>query len=127
VVADQPVEQHLVGVVQGGQVDVLGEVTGLAAVLRVGTDGLVVQVEGPGRKQTDKVQRAPLLVGERGAPVQPRIRQHRVTPGRRLPSFALGVPGGAVGIHNYIVSSIQEICGCGLGGVRAFCWLFGRN
>ena len=56
VVADQPVEQHLVAVVQGGQVDVLGQVTGLGVVLRVGAGGLLVQVECPGRQETDQIE-----------------------------------------------------------------------
>jgi hypothetical protein len=92
VVGEHPVEQDLVAVVQGGQVDVLVEVAGLARALPVGALGLLVQGEDPRRQQAGQPQRITLGLGERGALVQPGIAEHAVTPAGGLPCLLGGVP-----------------------------------
>ena len=94
VVAEQPVEQHLVAVVQGRQVDVLGQVAGLRPVLGIGAVGLLVLGEHARRHEADQVQRPALLIGERGAPVQPGVGQDGPPPGRDPQGLVGGVALG---------------------------------
>jgi hypothetical protein len=77
VLGQQPVEQHLVAVSQAGQVQVLGQVIGLALVLPV--DPVQLSLDGGHAlgQQAGQPERLPLGEGERGAPVQQRRHQHR--------------------------------------------------
>ena len=75
VVEQQPIEQHLVGVLEGAQVDVPLEVVVCSG--RPGSCGrLLVQVLDPGRQQPVQTQSVPFVLGERRALVRQRIVQH---------------------------------------------------
>jgi len=60
VVGQHPVIEHLVAVVQRGQVDVLVEGAGLLRALPVGTLGLLIQGQDPGWQQAGQSQRGAL-------------------------------------------------------------------
>ncbi|GDY63860.1 hypothetical protein SAV14893_032530 [Streptomyces avermitilis] len=94
VVADQPVEQHLVAVVEGRQVDVLGQVAGLLPELGIGAVGLLVLGEHARRHEADQAQGPALLIGERGSPVEPGVGQDGPSPGRDPQGLVGGVPLG---------------------------------
>ena len=76
VVGYQPVEQHLVGVLQRAQVDMPGDVGGLLLVGPVPAADLLVQGLHRGRHQTTQAQLGALRLGEGGAFVRQRILQH---------------------------------------------------
>ena len=96
VVADEPVEQHLVAVVQTGQIDVLGEVGGLRTVLRVGAHRLLVLGEGLRRHQAHQAQCRAFLRREGRAAVEPWIGEYG--PARRGGLEAV-FPGDPLGAH----------------------------
>ena len=81
----QPVEQHLVAVVDLGQQDVLRQVGGLALVLRVDPGDLRVQRDLGRRNQAGEAEFLPLGVAERGAAVQPGIGQDLAAAQRGVP------------------------------------------
>jgi hypothetical protein len=72
VLGQQPVEQHLVSVPQAGQVQVLGQVIGLALILPVDPAQLSLDGRYALGQQAGQPERLPLGEGERGAPVQQR-------------------------------------------------------
>jgi hypothetical protein len=80
VLGEQPVEQHLVPVPQTSQVQVLGQVAGLAPVLRVHPRQLPLDRRDARGQQAGQAQRLPLGERERGTPVQHRRGQHRAAP-----------------------------------------------
>lgn len=98
VVADEPVEQHLVTVVQTGQIDVLGEVGGLRTVLRVGAHRLLVLGEGLRRHQAHQAQCRAFLRREGRAAVEPWIGEYG--PARRGGLEAV-FPGDPLGAHEW--------------------------
>ena len=63
VVAEQPVEEHLVAVVQLAEEDVLGQVRRLAEVLAVGAADLLFQRHDSRRQHADQAERLPLVQG----------------------------------------------------------------
>jgi hypothetical protein len=77
VVQEQPVEEHLVGVLQGTQVDVPLQVVVLVPEGLVGAHYLPVQALDVGRQEPVQAEPAPLLLGERGA----------LVPGRAVEGF----------------------------------------
>src|SRR5580704_10314512 len=106
VVGQYPVIEHLVAVVQRGQVDVLVEGAGLLRALPVGTLGLLIQGQDPGWQQAGQSQRGTLGVGERGALVQPGIAEHAITAAASLPCPFDRVPPGirAHGMNSFVRS-----------------------
>ena len=76
VLGEQPVEQHLVAVVQGGQVDVLAECIRQPLVLNVGALDLSPQRADIRREQTREPQRFSFVAGEGRALVQRRRVEH---------------------------------------------------
>ena len=79
VLGQQPVEQHLVAVPQAGQVQVLGQVIGLAEVLPVDPPQLSLDGRHALGQQAGQPERLPLGEGERRAPVQCGRGQQRGT------------------------------------------------
>ena len=76
VLGEQPVEQHLVAVVQGGQVDVLAQRVRQPLVLDVGALDLSLQRADVRRKQAGEAQRLSFLRREGRALVQQRRIEH---------------------------------------------------
>ena len=102
VVDQQPVEQDLVAVAQVGQVQVLGQVVGLAQVLRVHPGQLAVDRRDAVGQQAGQAQLGPLGHGERGPAVEQRRRQDggaaQADPGHH----PAGLRGEFIGpIHSY--------------------------
>ena len=77
VLGQQPVEQHLVAVAQVGQVDALGQIVRLPAVLRVDPPQLAVQRQTPRGQQPVQARARALVRGERRAAVDHRVREDR--------------------------------------------------
>ena len=81
VVRHQPVEQHLVSVLQRAQVNVPGDVGGLLPVGLVPAAHLLLQRLHHGRQQATQAQTGAFLLGEGGALVRQRVLQHPRSPG----------------------------------------------
>ena len=73
VVGHQPVEQHLVGVLQGAQVNVPGEIGGLLLIGLIPAVHLLLERLHHGRQQAAQAQLGAFLLGERGALIRQRI------------------------------------------------------
>ena len=84
VLREQPVEQHLVAVVQGGQIDVLAQRVRQPLVLDVGALDLRLQRADVGREQAGEAQGFSFLRREGGALVQQRRIEHRQPAGLGL-------------------------------------------
>ena len=71
-VEQEPVEEHLVGVLEVAQVDVPREVVGLAPVGLVGADDLLVERLDVRRQEPLEAEAPALVLGERRALVERR-------------------------------------------------------
>ena len=85
VVDQEPEEQDLVTVVEGGQEDVLCQIALLGPELPVGPRGLLVEAQDPRRHETDEPECLPLGGVEGGSLVESRGRR---TPGDHAASCA---------------------------------------
>jgi hypothetical protein len=93
VLGQQPVEQHLVAVPHLAEMQALGQVIGLAQVLRVDPPQLPLDRRHAVGQQPGEPERLPFGLRERGAPVQHRRREHRAAPQPDPRHYPLGCPG----------------------------------
>ena len=93
VLGQQPVEQHLVAVPHLAEMQVPGQVIGLAQILRVDPAQLPLDRRHAVGQQAGEPKRLPFGQRERGAPVQHRRPEHRTAPQPDPRHHALGCPG----------------------------------
>ena len=93
VLGQQPVEQHLVAAPHLAEMQALGQVVGLAQILRVDPPQLPLDRRHATGQQPGESERLPFGQRERGTPVQHRRREHRSSAQPDPGHYAFGCPG----------------------------------